>query len=134
MSITITAAQRNALYDQILDRLTGIGDVWVAVCSEDYDAADRLGRDYSDELRLVTDDLGWGKGDGGSIDLTVPREMLHRTLIRLRDAAVDYSAGQEKEWNEVKEIEARNRLVAETCKSVLANLDATPSPAASRTA
>ena len=31
MSLTITAAQRDALYDQILDRLSGIGDIELAI-------------------------------------------------------------------------------------------------------
>ncbi len=34
MSVTITAAQRDALYDQILDRLSGIGDIEVAIQAE----------------------------------------------------------------------------------------------------
>jgi hypothetical protein len=36
--------------------------VWLAVSHKNYDAADRLGREYSDDLRLVLDDLGWGEG------------------------------------------------------------------------
>jgi hypothetical protein len=57
MSPTITAAQRDALYDQILERLSGVGDVWIAVGSEDFEAADRLGREYSDDPRLVLGDI-----------------------------------------------------------------------------
>ncbi|MCW2988815.1 MAG: hypothetical protein JWM24_1753 [Solirubrobacterales bacterium] len=39
MSLTITAQQRDALYDRILDRLSGIGDVWLAARAENFDAA-----------------------------------------------------------------------------------------------
>jgi len=53
VAITITPGQRDALYEQILDHMSGIGDVWIAVSAEDYETAGRLGREYSDELRLL---------------------------------------------------------------------------------
>jgi hypothetical protein len=121
MSPTITADQRDALYDQILDRLSGIGDVWLAVCAEDYDAATRLGREYSDDLRLVLDDLSWGEGAGESVELTTPPDVLRRLFPRLRDAAVKFSASQKKQREEVMEIDERSRLVTEACQSVLAD-------------
>lgn len=43
MSLSITAAQRDALYDQILDRLSGIGDIALAIERENYAAAERVG-------------------------------------------------------------------------------------------
>jgi hypothetical protein len=78
MGPTVTAAQRDALYDQILDRLSGIGDIEVAIRAENYDAAERIGREYSDDLRLLLDDLGVGDGGGGPVELTVPPEVLRR--------------------------------------------------------
>ncbi len=87
MAVTITAEQRDALYDRILNRLSGIDDVWMAASSADYDTADRLGREYSDELRLVLDDLGWGDGPGGeAIELTTEVDVLRRVFGRLRDS------------------------------------------------
>jgi hypothetical protein len=76
----ITAAQRDALYDQILDRLSGIGDIEVAIQARDYEHAERIGREYSDDLRLLLDDLGIGEGDGGSVELNTPPEVLRRVL------------------------------------------------------
>jgi aspartate/methionine/tyrosine aminotransferase len=122
MALTISARQRDALYDQILAQLSGIGDVWIAVCAEDYDVAERLGRDYSDDLRLVSEDLGWGEGSGGSIELSTPPDVLRRALRRLRDAAVSSDAGEEEMRKEVREAEERNRLVVEACENVLAGL------------
>jgi hypothetical protein len=61
VSVTITAEQRDLLYDEFLDRLSGIDDVRLAVVKEDYEAAQRLGMAISDDLRLVTEDLGWGR-------------------------------------------------------------------------
>lgn len=124
MSLAITAAQRDALYDQILDRLSGIGDIEVAIQAQSYDSAERLGREYSEELRLLGD-LGFGEGRGGPVALTAPPEVLRRVLPRLRELAHNHTAGLEPEWAEVSHIKERNRLVAEACEAVLADLDGT---------
>lgn len=125
MTLTITAEQRDALYDQILDRMSGIGDVWLAVCAENYDAAQRLGREYSDDLRLVVDDLGWGEAAGATIELSTPPDVLRRTLSRLRDAAVSHEASQQALRAEVEESARRNQLVVEACRQLLTDLDET---------
>ena len=127
MSLTITAAQRDALYDQILDRLSGIGDIEVAIKAENYEAAERIGREYSDDLRLLLDDLGLGDRDREPVELTAPAEVLRRVLPRLRDLAQAYTAAQEPELIEVTEIMERNRLVSEACEAVLADLEQTES-------
>jgi hypothetical protein len=124
MKLTISAAQRDALYDQILDRLSGIDDVWFAARAKNYDAARRLGREYSDDLRLLTDDLGWGKGRGGDVELSTPPDVLRRALSRLRDAAATHHASQEGLRAEIREAEERDRLVVEACRRVLADLGA----------
>lgn len=122
MTVTITSAQRDALYDQILDRLSGIGDIELAIQSEDYDAAERLGREYSDDLRLLVDDLGFGQGDGRPVSLTSPPDVLRRVLPRLRELAEGMAASQEPEWVEVRGLRTRNRLVVEACENVLSSL------------
>jgi hypothetical protein len=124
VSLTITPEQRDALYDQILDRLSGIGDVWIAVCSNNYDAAERLGREYSDELRLVMDDLGgFGDGSGQPFELTTPPDVLRRVFSRLRDQAISHAASTERERSEANEMETRSHLVVEACRHVLTDLD-----------
>ena len=104
MSLTITAPQRGALYDQILDRLSGIGDIEVAIQAENYDDAERIGREYSDDLRLLLDDLGIGDGDGEPVELTTDPEVLRRVLPRLRRLALNYTAALEPEMAEVHEV------------------------------
>jgi hypothetical protein len=47
MGLTITADQRDALYDQILDRLSGIGDIEVAIQAENYGDAVAPRRSWS---------------------------------------------------------------------------------------
>jgi hypothetical protein len=123
MALTITAGQRDALYDQILDRLSGIGDIEVAIQAQDYSAAERLGREYADDLRLLLDDLGLGEGNGEPVELETPAEVLRRILPRLRELAEGHTASLEPEWAEVREVRERNRLVSEACQSVLAVLD-----------
>lgn len=124
-SLTITGAQRDALYDQILDRLSGIGDIQLAIRADRYEDAERLARAYCDDLRLLLDDLGFGDGNGKPVELTSPPEVLRRVLPRMRDLAERHSAGQEPEWAEVQETKERNRLVSEACGVVLAQLDGT---------
>jgi hypothetical protein len=125
MSLTISAAHRDALYDQILDRLSGIGDIEVAIQAENYDDAERIGREYSDDLRLLLDDLGIGEGDGEPVELTTSPEVLRRVLPRLRQLALNYTAGLKAEMVEVQKVSERNRLVSEACDAVLADLDGT---------
>jgi hypothetical protein len=121
MSLTITAVQRDALYDQILDRLSGIGDIEVAIQAERYEAAERIGREYSDDLRLL-DDLGIGDRNRDPVELTAPPEVLRRVLPRLRELAERHTSGLEPELIEVSQVVERNRIVSEACESVLAGL------------
>jgi hypothetical protein len=127
---TISAAQRDALYDQILDRLGGIGDIELKIESKDYSAAKRLGREYSNYLLLLLDDLGIGDGTGESVELTSPPDVLCQALSRLRELAIAHNVSQQREWAAAQELKNRNRLVSEACTSVLADLGGTRSPAA----
>jgi hypothetical protein len=126
MRITITAEQRDALYDQLLDRLSGIGDIEIAIQGEKFETAERLGQEFSDDLQLLVNDLGFGESDGEPIELTSSPEVLRRALIRLRDLAAGYSASQEAEFAELRLIMDRSRLVAEACASVLDELGEIP--------
>ena len=120
MAVTITVEQRDALYDRILNRLSGIDDIWLAASSADYDTADRLGREYSDELRLVLDDLGWGDSPAvKELELKTDPVVLRRVFNRLRDSSVSEREAQATSWAESRVLEDRNRLVGEACATVL---------------
>jgi hypothetical protein len=119
---TFTPEQRDALHDQILDRLSGIGDIELAIRAGRCDVAARLGQEYSDELRLLGTDLGFGEGDGQPVWVKTDPEVLRRALPRLREAAEGLAASQEAEWAAVREMKDRSRLVAEACTSVLDEL------------
>ena len=122
--ITITVEQRDALYDQILDRLSGIGDIELAIQTENYEGAERLSQEYVDDLRLLLEDLGFGDGSGEPVALGSSPELLRRGLSRLREQAVRHAESIEPEWLEACELRERNRWVSEACTAVLDGLDA----------
>jgi hypothetical protein len=124
MSITITAEQRNLLYDEMLERLSGIDDVRLAIERDDCEAAQRLGLIFSDDLRLVTEDLGWGEdAPSETIELGAPADVLRRSLGRLRERVEALDASEERERSELRKNQERNQLVVETCRQLLAYLD-----------
>ena len=88
MSLTITREQRGAIYEVVMNHLSGIEGVWMAVEQRDFATAKRLGRLFAEDLRLL-EDLGWSdRIDGEAVELTSPPVELTRAIARLhRDAA-----------------------------------------------
>ena len=123
MSITITAAQRDALYDDVLTHLSGVGDLWLTIEREDYETADRLGREFADDLTLILDDLGWGAESSENIELTTQPEVLRRVFAQLRARAERHAQTEQEAINELREEHSRAQFVVETCDKVLAALD-----------
>jgi hypothetical protein len=125
VTVSITAGQRDLLYDEILDRLGAVDDIRLAIAQGDWEAAGRLGTAFSDDLRIVTQDLGWGPGDGnGPIALTSPPDVLRRAMSRWRDALLALDTAEKGEREALREEHERNHLVVEACRLVLADLDA----------
>jgi hypothetical protein len=122
--ISISSAQRDALYEHILSRLSGIGDVWLAVDAEDFETATRLGQEYADDLRLLLDDLGWGATSSGEVELSADPALLRRIFTRLKDTATSQRASEEAELAEVRTFVERRLLVTEACDIVLSGLAA----------
>jgi hypothetical protein len=119
VSVRISAAERDALYEQIFVRLSGIDAVWLAAAAGDFEEAERLGREYCDELRLLSDDLGWGEGSGESIELATPPDVLHRVLTRLRGLAEAQRAEEQRERAEWHEREEETQRVLGVCERLL---------------
>lgn len=122
-TIRISAAHRDALYEHIVYRLSGIADLYQAVEEEDFARANRLGWEYSDFLRFVLDDLQWGDGPGRSIELTSPPDVLERVLKHLRELAIGLQEDEAEEQAEMRRHEERNELVIEACDQALGELD-----------
>lgn len=87
-TIKITSDQRDALYEQVRTHLSGLSDVFTAMeRNSDFATAERLGSEFSEDMRLLGD-LGWHEDNGaGQIELTMPHEELAALMGRLRDEA-----------------------------------------------
>lgn len=55
MSFTLTFEERETLYEQALDRRSGISDALLALRREDYEETDRLARSFADDMILIVD-------------------------------------------------------------------------------
>lgn len=85
--LTITRAERDAIYEIVIPRLTAIGDVWLCVKRGEFADAKKMGREFAEELRLL-EDLGWSETiDRDTVMLTVPADELARTVARLHRRA-----------------------------------------------
>jgi len=119
MSVRITAAERDALYEQIFVRLSGIDEVWMAAEAGDYAQADRVAREFFDDLRLLLDDLGWGEGGGEALELTTPPDVLRRVCTRIRGGSEALRDIEAEERTERQAREERTQRTLETCRRVL---------------
>jgi hypothetical protein len=67
----------------VINRLTGIGDVWMCVDRREYAKAKRLGREFAEDLRLLAH-LGWAEHiDRETVALNQPPDELTSVLERL---------------------------------------------------
>jgi hypothetical protein len=81
--ITIGAAQRDAIYDDVIHDLTGIGDIFICLEKGDVTTAKRLRRRFTADLRLLND-LGWSATDEReTFTLTMKPRRLERVLGHL---------------------------------------------------
>jgi hypothetical protein len=119
MTVTLTAEEREALYEELYVGLTGIDAVWLAASSGDVEKAQELARRYCDDLRLLAEDLDWGEGAGESLELTAPPEVLHRVFTRLHEAAQAQRREIARERSEVEEREEQAQRLLATCERVL---------------
>jgi plasmid stabilization system protein ParE len=122
MSVTIKPEQRDALYDRLLDQLSGFDDVTDAVEQSDFEAAQRYGRRISDALRMIIDGLGWGPHASDDVELKIPPNELERIVTNIRDDAVTQYEAEQHEQEEFRRTWERTALVRDTCTEVLEQL------------
>jgi len=123
MSITLSAQERDELYHRIVIRLTGIDDVYTAVEEEDWTTAQRLGEEFSDLLRLVCSDLGWGdEAQKDSFPLRTPPEILRPAIENLREMVSHDRARLEGERTKVTEELDEADHLDKVYERILANL------------
>ncbi|HSS31993.1 MAG TPA: hypothetical protein VLL27_01780 [Solirubrobacterales bacterium] len=122
MSIAITAKERNALYGEIVVRLSGIDALYRAVDAEDFEEAERLGREYCDYLLVLLNDLGWGGVSSASprdFELTTAPEVLRRVLERLHVTASSQLETDKGHTRAAQADEALTEFVLTTCSGAL---------------
>ncbi|HVD41542.1 MAG TPA: hypothetical protein VNC16_11155 [Solirubrobacterales bacterium] len=118
----ITAAERDALLEQIHTRLTGIDEVWTATEAEDWEQAEKVAQGFADELRLVVEDLGWGETSGETIELTAEPEVLRRVLTRMQKRGEARREVEEGERTDLRLREEQTAQLLELCQRVLGEL------------
>jgi hypothetical protein len=117
--LTITAAQRDQLYERTFIRLSGIDSVYIRAREGRYEDADALAREFADMLRFLVDDLGWGERREASVSLASPPEVLEsvaRALLR----RIEVEAAEEAEESaELRTQQEATEGARETCRQLL---------------
>jgi len=132
VTATIDRHQRDGLYELVRNHLGSVGDLWHALENKrDFAKAERLGREFTDDFRLLGD-IGWrDTDDRESFALTMPPQELARALTRLHDeaAAVLTESDERGYRKEEAETEARFQFGLDTCEEVLLGIDREGEPA-----
>jgi chromosome condensin MukBEF ATPase and DNA-binding subunit MukB len=128
MAITINREQRDAIYQEILTDLNGVGDIWIALHSEDYETARRFRRRFEDDMRLL-DDLGWEETqERDQFELTMPGADLGRVIGHFNQLLGEAVRAHISEPEEERQL-AERALVAQTAfGSVLSQVAAGVAP------
>lgn len=124
--VTISAAQRNALYRLILIDLSGFIDLQTAFDGEkaDLETCYRLGRRVTDGLRLIQDGgLGWGNETPGElVELTLPAEELRRILTEQQDQLVAHREATRPEREDTEAEWQLDATALSACEDALSQL------------
>jgi hypothetical protein len=130
-TLTIGPKERNTLHWLMCRRLFILGQDPPELARREGVSTEQLAEEFGEDLRLMQD-LGWEvEGDGKTVELTIPREGLVKTLRRLRRDAQrapcekrhqrDPGESDTERWE-------RFRPAVSVCEELLARLDS-PIPA-----
>ena len=124
MNVKITSAERDAILGEIQAGLTAIDKVWLAADAQDWEQAASVAQGFSEELRLVVEDLG-GEGAGGeTLELKIAPDLLQRVFTRMRKRAEERREVEEEERARLDQREERTAQLLEVCRRVLGELSA----------
>ena len=124
---TIDRDQRDGIYEVVRNHLGAIGDVWIALEeNEDFEVAERLGREFGEDFRLLAD-IGWSpEEERRAFALTMPALDLIALLDRLSEEAERVLLGAAAE-REAERADAATRsrfqLGLDACEELLVDLD-----------
>jgi hypothetical protein len=120
-TVTINGVQREVFYELVLDHLSGMADLSLAVERGDFATAERLGIEFGEDLRLMQD-LGWDSAPRKDADLTMPPEDLAEVLTRLKSDAEGglRESADDRDSREADEsARARYQYALDTCDGLL---------------
>jgi hypothetical protein len=121
---TIGPEQRQGIYELIRNHLAGLNDVYLAMeVHDDYATAERLGKEFAEDLRLLRD-IGWGPEDyRREFAITMPAHDLAVLLNRLKGEAEQLLLGAERQAEE-QEAQTSHRFQRgyQACGELLAGL------------
>jgi len=128
MALTISRAQRDAIYELVVTHLTGIGDVWTTLENRDIATSKRLARAFVEDLHLLND-LGWDETiDSERVTLTVPPGELVRTLARLHREAAGALGTYVSRPKDEEAVAERNLTASAAFAELLSQLATVPHP------
>lgn len=120
-TLTITGPQRAALHRQVIQNLSGIGDVNLLYEAGEFADAAALGKRYAEDLRLL-EDLSWRPfEDRDAFDLTMAPGDLWQVLDRVREEARAGLRGDDERRaiGQTAQIQASYERTAEVCGELL---------------
>lgn len=125
MSVTITRAQRDALYEEILGELTGIGDIYLCLDQGDAEQARGLWERFAPQLRLL-EAIGWAPVEPREeFRLDVPPAVLAPAMATLQARAEQAVGAHISEPKDGLEVAQRALQGLGTCRVVLGQLSST---------
>jgi hypothetical protein len=123
-TLTISADQRGPIHRQVIQHLSGIGDVYGEYVAGNRALAERLAHDFVADLRLL-EDIGWFAEDPrGSFVLTMAPDELAPLLERLREEVKDGlgDPDQRRAEEEAAKVRADYERTGEVCAELLGAL------------
>lgn len=120
-SLIIDADHRRAIHRQVIQHLSGIGDVYQAYAEGVITDAERFGAEYAEDLRLF-EDLGWSPDDERrSFELTLSAEELVLILRRLESEAKEGldEPEERRAAEEAAEVRTNYEHTAEVCAELM---------------
>lgn len=122
MPLTIKPTARGILRRQVLDQLSGIGDIHTALADDQWATAQTLRRRYENCMRLL-DDLGWRDDDPAEeFAITMDRLPLMRVLARLHERASEEVERQVEQMEEEREPLHESLVTVSVCGDILLKL------------
>jgi hypothetical protein len=126
--ISISPHQRDLFYEVVVNRITAIDEVWLAIEKRDWAKAQSLGREFADILRFLTEDVGWGDRGSSSIELVNPPDALLRVMqVIAREAAVEDEEERDKRL-ELAQADLDREEALRICAEIIAKLSTVVAP------